>query len=63
MIYLWNNIDEFKKNDVEAIHALEFLLKNDLEYTKSKRVPVFFWYGVVKPKPKDHIKDRETLPN
>lgn len=47
---LWNNIDEFRKNNKEAVDALEFLLNKDQEYTKSGKVPVLFWYGVGTPK-------------
>lgn len=58
---LWNNIKEFKKNDREAIETLEFLLQKDAEYTESKKVPVLFWYGVGMPRPKEHIRNYETL--
>lgn len=59
---LWNNTNEFKKMDKDAIVALEFLLKKDEEYTKLNKVPVLFWYGVGAPKPKHAIKNYETLP-
>lgn len=58
----WNNIDEFKKNDKEAIETLEFLLKKDAEYTASKEVPILFWYGVGIPKSRHNVKHSETLP-
>lgn len=58
---LWNNIDEFKKNDRESIDALEFLLKKDVEYAQSKKVPISFWYGVCTPKPLHMIRYHETL--
>lgn len=47
---LWNNINEFRKNDREAADALDFLLRKDLEYTELRKVPVLFWYGVGTPK-------------
>ena len=58
---LWNNINEFKKNDQAAIDALEFLLKKDAEYTKLDKVPVLFWYSVGTPKPKKSIAHWITL--
>lgn len=58
---LWNNTNEFKKMDADAIAALEFLLKRDEEYTKLNKVPILFWYGVGVPKPKHTIKNYETL--
>lgn len=59
---LWNNISQFKKNGDDANKTLEFLLKNDMEYTRSRKVPVLFWYGVGTPKPLDKISWHETLP-
>ena len=59
---LWNNIDEFKKNDIDAVKNLKFLLEKDIEYTKSKAVPVLFWYAVGTPRAKDKIKYWELLP-
>ena len=58
---LWNNIDEFKKNDLAAVGALEFLLKTDAKYTELKKVPVLFWYSAVTQKPKENIVSWETL--
>lgn len=58
---LWNNIEEFKKNDREANETLEFLLKKDAEYTHLKKVPVLFWYSVGTPKPLNRIKYSEIL--
>lgn len=60
---LWNNITEFKKNYMDAIEALGFLLKSDAEYTQLKKVPVLFWYGVGIPKRLREIRNWETLPN
>lgn len=59
---LWNNIDEFKKNDEEAIRTLEYILEEDAKYTKLNKVPVLFWYSVGKPKPRNQIKYFEILP-
>ena len=48
---LWNNISIFKdQSDKEAQKELERLLKLDLEYTNSGKVPVLFWYSVATPK-------------
>lgn len=58
---LWNNIDEFKKNDDEARKTLEFLLNKDMEYTESGQVPILFWYGIGKPKPKEQIHQLSRL--
>lgn len=60
---LWNNIDEFMKNDEEAVKTLEYLIEEDRKCTKLKKVPVLFWYGVGSPKPRDHIKHAEILPS
>lgn len=59
---LWNNIEEFKKNDDESRKVLEQLLFKDKELTKMKKVPVLFWYGIGIPKPIKCISDWETLP-
>ncbi|SHO42839.1 hypothetical protein NSIN_10196 [Nitrosotalea sinensis] len=53
---LWNNIDEFKKGDKDAVEHLEFLINKDNEYTQLKKVPVLFWYSVGKPKNELHNK-------
>jgi len=48
---LWNNIEQFENsNDPEAEKQLEYLLKNDFEFSKQGKVPVLFWYSVGKPK-------------
>ena len=57
---LWNNIEEFKKDDVEAKQTLEFLLTKDEEYTKLGKTPILFWYGVGMPKQERDIKSLET---
>jgi len=59
---LINNIQEFEKNDEEAIKVLKFLIEKDAQYTKLKKVPVLFWYSVGTPKPKNLIKNFQTLP-
>ncbi|TSA18900.1 MAG: class I SAM-dependent methyltransferase [Nitrosopumilales archaeon] len=59
---LWNNIDEFMKNEQESIQVLNFLLRKDEEHTISGKVPVLFWYGVGKPKSTDMIENWQTLP-
>jgi SAM-dependent methyltransferase len=56
---LWNNIDEFKKDDEEAKHTLQFLINKDEEYTRLGRVPILFWYGVGVPKPEHDINSLE----
>jgi len=59
---LINNIQEFEKNDEEAIKVLKFLIEKDAQYTELKKVPVLFWYSVGTPKPKKLIMNWETLP-
>lgn len=59
---LWNNIDEFKKNDDEAVEALEFLIAKDIEYTEFRRVPLLFWYSIGEPKRKQDISHSDILP-
>ena len=59
---LWNNIEEFEKNDDDAKNALELLIRRDRELTESGQVPVLFWYSVITPKPKEQISDNEFLP-
>lgn len=49
---LWNNIDEFKKEDKEATEELKLLIKKDEEYSQLKKVPILFWYSVGKPRQK-----------
>ena len=44
---LWNNIESFTNyEDPESKKWLNYLLERDLYYSKEKRVPVMFWYGV-----------------
>jgi SAM-dependent methyltransferase len=59
---LVNNIEEFEKNDDEALETLQYILEQDAIYTKSKQVPVMFWYSVGTPKSKCNIKNWELLP-
>jgi 2-polyprenyl-3-methyl-5-hydroxy-6-metoxy-1,4-benzoquinol methylase len=48
---LWNNIEEFKNsNDPEAEKWLNYLIEEDLKFSKQKQAPILFWYGVGKPK-------------
>ena len=50
---LWNNIKQFENpNDPEASKLLEYLLDQDLKFSREEKVPVLFWYGVGKPKQK-----------
>lgn len=59
---LWNNIEEFEKNDDDAKKTLNFLIRCDQELTKNDQVPTLFWYSVVAPKPKESIPYTEFLP-
>ena len=44
---LWNNIENFTDyTDPESTKWLNYLLERDLYYSKEKRVPILFWYGV-----------------
>ena len=44
---LWNNIENFTDyTDPESTKWLNYLLERDLYYSKEKRVPTLFWYGV-----------------
>ena len=44
---LWNNIENFTDyTDPESTKWLSYLLERDLYYSKEKRVPILFWYGV-----------------
>ena len=47
---LFNNIQEFEKNDEEARNVLKLLLDWDSKLTLDKNVPVLFLYVVGKPK-------------
>ena len=59
---LWNNIEEFKKDDDDAKDAIELLISRDDQFTQEGKVPVLFWYSVVTPKPKNEISTNELLP-
>ena len=44
---LWNNIEHFiNYEDPESKKWFNYLLERDTYYSKEKRVPVLFWYGV-----------------
>jgi len=58
---LWNNIDEFEKNDEQAQKTLQWLLEMDKKYTLEKKVPNLFWYSIGTPKTKGKIKSFEIL--
>ena len=45
----------------KAIKVLKFLIEKDAQHTKLKKVPVLFWYSVGTPKPKNLIKNFQTL--
>ena len=48
---LHNNIQEFEDDsNTESVKWLEYLLKQDVNYTDEGKVPILFWYGVCKPK-------------
>ena len=47
---LWNNIEEFINPNSEAAKWLDYLLKNDYEFSEKGKVPILFWYGVGKTK-------------
>ena len=47
---LWNNIEEFDKDEHESKKWLEYLLENDRKFSSEGKVPNLFWYGVGKPK-------------
>ena len=50
---LHNNIQEFEDySNTESVKWLEYLLKQDVNYTDEGKVPILFWYGVCKPKTK-----------
>ena len=59
---LWNNIDEFKKTDIEAQRTIELLISKDKKFTQDGKVPVLFWYSITTPKPHKMISDHELLP-
>jgi len=59
---LWNNIDEFKKTDIEAQKTIELLIAKDKQFTQDGKVPVLFWYSVATSKPHETISDYELLP-
>ena len=60
---LWNNTEEFEKNDEDAKTALDFLINRDQELTENGKVPVLFWYSVITPKPKEQISENAFLPS
>lgn len=60
---LWNNIDEFNKNDELSAKTLKYLIKKDEELTDGKKIPVLFWYSVCKPKRKESIRNFDLLPS
>lgn len=45
---LWNNIEEFQKNDEESKRILNQILVKDNEYTKSEKIPNLHSYFVAK---------------
>jgi SAM-dependent methyltransferase len=47
---LWNNIEKFDNDDLEAKKWLEYLLENDRKFSSEGKVPNLFWYGVGNPK-------------
>ena len=47
---LWNNIEEFDKDEDESKKWLEYLLESDRKFSSEGKVPNLFWYGVGKPK-------------
>ena len=58
---LWNNNEEFEKDDNDAKNALELLINRDQELTENGQVPVLFWYSVMRPKPQEQITGNEFL--
>jgi len=58
---LLNNIKEFKAKDSEAVKALDYIIQKDNELSKSKKIPVLFWYSVGSPKLKKEITFSDLL--
>jgi 2-polyprenyl-3-methyl-5-hydroxy-6-metoxy-1,4-benzoquinol methylase len=59
---LWNNIELFKNpNDPEAKKWLNYLVEQDIKFSKQKEVPILFWYGVGQAK--SNRKETEDVAN
>jgi SAM-dependent methyltransferase len=58
---LWNNVDEFKKLDLDAQKITDLLISKDEQFTSEGKIPSLFLYSVVMPKPYSMISSNEFL--